>query len=435
MQASQDLASPHVTEAGLRRAIAAAAIGNCTEWFDFGVYGFLAATIGKVFFPSGSPSTELLKSFGVFAVAFAARPFGGFFFGPLGDKIGRQRVLAVTILLMAGSTFAIGLLPGYMSIGEFAPLLLVLARLIQGFSTGGEYGGAATYMVESAPIKRRGLYCSWLEFGSLTGFALGAGLVTLLTSLLSAPAMASWGWRVPFLAAAPLGIIGLYLRFRLKETSAFEKLRQLDLLAKSPLRELFINHWRQVLIVLGFVVLLNVADYEFLAYMPSYLQDALHMSRLMALLLPFLMQLAMIAMVVPVGWLADHIGGKNILLASCIGFLLLSYPAVKLMTDGSIVGVFGGLFILGFLLVLLLGTEPMMLSPQFPTPVRYGGFAIAYNVSTSVFGGTAALVVTWLVKITHNNNMPAYYLIAAAAVALVPILLMRRTTGRPLLGS
>ncbi len=435
VERTQERFSSHPSEANLRRAIAAAAIGNCMEWFDFGVYSYVAVIIGQVFFPSGSRTTELLSSFAAFAVAFLARPFGGIFFGPLGDKIGRQRVLASTILLMAASTFVVGVLPGYATIGFWAPLLLVLARLVQGFSTGGEYGGAATFMVEYAPIRRRGFYCSWLEFGTLTGFALGAALAIVFTLLLSPPDMDSWGWRVPFLAAGPLGVVGVYLRFRLEDTPAFKKLERTEALARSPLREVLMRHWREMLIVIGFVILLNVADYEFLAYMPSYLQHTLGMGKRTGLLLPFLIMLAMMVLVVPVGRLVDRVGGKNILLASCIGFLLLSYPAIRLMAAGGIAAALGGLSIIGFLLVLLLGTEPSMLPAQFPTQVRYGGFAIGYNVSTSAFGGTAALVVTWLVKATHDKAMPAYYLMAAAAVALVPILLMRRTTGRPLLGS
>ena len=290
-------------------------------------------------------------------------------------------------------------------------------------------------MVEYAPTKRRGFYCSWLEFGTLTGFALGAALVIVFTSILTPAEMSNWGWRIPFLLAAPLGIIGLYLRYQLEDTPAFRRLQQTETLSKSPLREVVTGHWRELLIVTGFVILLNVADYEFLAYMPTYLQHTLHMGARMGLLLPFLIMVVMMVLVVPVGWLVDHLGGKNILLASCFGFLLLSYPAIKLMSAGGMLPALGGLFIVGVLLVLLLGTEPSMLSPQFPTRIRYGGFSIAYNVSTSAFGGTAALVVTWLVKVTGNADMPAYYLMAAAAVALVPILLMRRTTGRPLIGS
>jgi len=436
-------ASSSVSESTLRRAIAAAAIGNCMEWFDFGVYSYVAAIIGKVFFPSDNTTTELLSSFGTFAVAFLARPFGGFFFGPLGDKVGRQSVLAATILMMAASTFVVGVLPGYASIGIWAPIALVLARLVQGFSTGGEYGGAATFMVEYAPNHRRGFHCSWLAFGTLAGFALGAGLVTIFTFFLSSDAMNSWGWRVPFLAAGPLGIIGVYLRFRLEDTPAFKKLQEHEP-AKSgshirellrQLYELHTRYWRELLIVIGFVVLLNVADYEFLSYMPSYLQHTLHLGEKTGLLLVILIMLVMMVLVVPVGLLTDKVGGKRLLMISCVGFLVLSYPAIRMIASGSIPWAIGGLLILGLLLVVLLGAQPSMLPAQFPTRVRFGGFAVGYNVSTSAFGGTAPLAVTWLVAMTGNDTMPGYYLIAAAAVAFVPIYMMRRTTGRPLRGS
>ena len=435
--------STAIDAATLRRAIGAAAIGNCMEWFDFGVYSYVAAIIGKVFFPSGNPTMELLSSFATFAVAFVARPFGGFFFGPLGDKIGRQKVLAATILMMAGSTFVVGVLPGYATIGIWAPVLLVVARLIQGFSTGGEYGGAATFMVEYAPDKRRGYYCSWLAFGTLAGFALGAGLVVLFTVMWSTQAMNSWGWRVPFLVAGPLGIIGLYLRTRLEDTPAFkqieekaaprEKSRAMEML--SQLYELHTRYWRELLIVIGFVVLLNVADYEFLSYMPSFMQQTLHFSENTGLIILIFIMLVMMVLVVPVGILADRAGGRKLLMISCVGFLLLSYPAVRLISSGNVALAVIGLLILGLLLVLLLGTQPAVLPAQFPTRVRFGGFAVGYNVSTSAFGGTAPLAVTWLVAMTGDNAMPAYYLIAAAAIAFFPIFYMRRTIGRPLRGS
>src|SRR5215210_2001778 len=189
MDAAQNRVGQTVDESTLRRAIAACAIGNATEWFDYATYGFLAATIGAVFFPSDDPTVQLLSSFAVFAVTFVIRPFGGVFFGPLGDRVGRRRDLATTILLMAGATFTNSLLPGYDTVGIVAPILLVLLRLLQGFSAGGEYGGASTFMVEYAPDERRGYYASWLEFGTLVGFSLGAGLVTFMTFLLSQEAM------------------------------------------------------------------------------------------------------------------------------------------------------------------------------------------------------------------------------------------------------
>src|SRR4051794_19680333 len=187
-----------VQPSGLKRTISGTAVGNMVEGVDFGVYGFIAATLGQVFFPNSSPSVQLLSTFATFAAAFVVRPLGGLFFGPLGDRIGRQRILATTMILMALATFSIGLLPSYATIGIWAPILLVVARVGQGFSTGGEYGGAMTFLSEHTPDRRRGFLCSWLEFGTLTGYVLGASIVTALTAGLSGDALLSWGWRIPF---------------------------------------------------------------------------------------------------------------------------------------------------------------------------------------------------------------------------------------------
>ncbi|HEX5339950.1 MAG TPA: MFS transporter [Gammaproteobacteria bacterium] len=424
-----------IEKATLRRAIAAAALGNCMEWFDFGVYGYLAVTIGHIFFPSHNPTTELLAAFGGFAVAFVIRPFGGIFFGPLGDRIGRQRVLAVTIILMAASTFMIGVLPGYAQIGIWAPILLMLARLVQGFSTGGEYGGAATFMAEYAPDKQRGFLCSWLEFGTLGGFSLGAILVTLVTFGLSPEAMNAWGWRIPFLCAGPLGLIGLYLRLKLEETPDFQGLKDAGEVAASPLREALATEWRQLLKCVGIVILLNVADYTFLTYMPSYLNTALGIGEQMGRVTLIGIMLAMMLVITPIGALSDRIGRKPILIASALGFIVLAWPAFWLMSQGSLALVTLGLAIPGLLLVMLLGTLPATLPAMFPSRTRYGGFAVSYNVSTSLFGGTAPLAITWLVVMTGNDFMPAYYLIVAAVIALFPILALRETARRRLRGS
>ncbi|HEX5339874.1 MAG TPA: MFS transporter [Gammaproteobacteria bacterium] len=428
--------TPSVIEkATLRRAIAAAALGNCMEWFDFGVYGYLAVTIGHVFFPSHDPTTELLSAFGGFAIAFVIRPFGGIFFGPLGDRIGRQRVLAVTIILMAASTLMIGVLPGYAQIGIWAPILLMLARLVQGFSTGGEYGGAATFMAEYAPDDQRGYLCSWLEFGTLGGFSLGAILVTSVTFGLSPEAMNSWGWRIPFLCAGPLGMIGLYLRLKLEETPDFRGLQEAGKVANSPLREALATEWRQLLKCVGIVILLNVADYTFLTYMPSYLNTALGIGEQVGRMILIGIMLAMMLVITPIGALSDCIGRKPILIASALGFIVLGWPAFWLMSQGNLFLVTLGLAIPGLLLVMLLGTLPATLPAMFSTRTRYGGFAVSYNISTSLFGGTAPLAITWLVAMTGNDYMPAFYLIVASVIAFIPILVLRETARRRLRGS
>src|SRR5215217_8025605 len=209
----------------LRRAIAASAIGNATEWFDYGIYAYGVTYISAALFP-GSTEEATLFALATFAISFLVRPFGGLFWGPLGDRVGRKAVLALTILLMASATLCVGLIPSYDSIGFWAPVLLIVLRMIQGFSTGGEYGGAATFMAEYAPDRRRGFCGSFLEFGTLAGFTLGAVLVLLTETIVGPDAMAAWGWRLPFLIAAPLGLVGLYLRTKLEDTPCFRELEQ-----------------------------------------------------------------------------------------------------------------------------------------------------------------------------------------------------------------
>ncbi|MGH3927352.1 MAG: MFS transporter, partial [Pseudonocardiaceae bacterium] len=361
----------------VRKAVGAAAIGNATEWFDFAAYGYVAVYIGANFFPESSEGAQLLSAFVVFAASFLIRPLGGLFFGPLGDRIGRKPVLATTILLMAGATFAIGVLPTYDQVGYWAPVLLVAARMLQGFSTGGEYGGAATFLSEYAPYRRRGFLGSFLEFGTLGGFTLGAVIGTALITTLSEDAMTTWGWRIPFLVALPLGIIGLYLRLKLDETPAFQE-QDVDRREHSPLREVCTDHWRDMLVCFGFVILLNIAVYTILTYMPSYLTQVLDISENTGLLLIIAAQLGMMAVILPMGALSDRIGRKPLLLTGCLGFLALSWPAFWLLSLGNALTTAAGLVLLSFFLVCLLCLLGGTLPAIFDTRVRYSGFAISY---------------------------------------------------------
>src|SRR5690606_18144698 len=327
----------------LRRAVGAAAIGNCTEWYDFGVYAYVAAYVGHQFFPG---PWETLSAFGVFAISFLLRPLGSFFFGPLGDRIGRQRVLALTILLMSGSTFVIGLLPTYHTIGLLAPMLLLACRMLQGFSTGGEYGGAATYIAEYAPDKRRGFYGSWLEFGTLVGFGLGGLIPTILILNLERTQMETWGWRMPFLIAGPLGGVGLYLLSKLEDTPAFKQLEQKQQIARSPLKDLVRDWWRQLLILMGIVLLINIANYTILTYMETYLGNALDIEQGQEyqVLVPLLLAVAfMLVLITPVGALSDRVGRKPVFLSAAICFLVLPIPAFTLISQGTMLSIVAGL--------------------------------------------------------------------------------------------
>ncbi len=424
----------------LKRAVGAMALGNAMEWFDFGVYSYIAVTLGKVFFPSSNPSAQLIATFGTFAAAFLVRPIGGMVFGPLGDRIGRQRVLAMTMIMMACGTFAIGLIPSYGSIGIAAPLLLLAARLVQGFSTGGEYGGAATFIAEFATDKRRGFMGSFLEFGTLIGYVFGAGSVALLTSSLSESALLDWGWRVPFLIAGPLGLVGLYIRTKLEETPAFRREAEAREAAelsrpKMTIRSLLTEHLRPFLLCVGLVLIFNVTDYMALSYLPSYLSATLHFNETHGLFLVLIVMVLMMPMTLGAGRLSDAIGRKPVMLAGCVGLFVLSIPALLLIQQGTLLSVFGGLLILGALLSCFTGVMPSALPALFPTAIRYGALAIGFNVSVSLFGGTTPLVAAWLVDSTHNLMMPAYYLMGAAVIGMISVIALHETARRPLPGS
>ncbi|MER7774271.1 glycine betaine/L-proline transporter ProP [Streptomyces sp. NPDC096191] len=436
--ASPSGAEPTVTDPALvRRAVKAAALGNAMEWFDFGVYSYIAVTLGKVFFPSGNPTAQLLSTFGAFAAAFLVRPLGGMVFGPLGDRVGRQKVLALTMILMAAGTFAIGLIPSYTTIGVWAPVLLLAARLVQGFSTGGEYAGASTFIAEYAPDKRRGFLGSWLEFGTLAGYIGGAGLVTLMTALLSDGDLTSWGWRIPFLIAGPMGIVGLYLRMRLEETPAFaaEVAKAERKRPKVPLREMVTGQWRALLLCVGLVLVFNVTDYMLLSYMPSYLTSELKYDETHGLLVVLAVMALMMVVQPFAGALTDRVGRRPVIAAGCAGFLLLSVPALLLIREGSLLAVGLGMAALGLLLVCFTASMPSALPALFPTRVRYGSLSIGFNISVSLFGGTTPLVVTALIGATGDMMMPAYYMMAAAVIGGVAVWFMSESAGRPLPGS
>ncbi|MFV0137347.1 glycine betaine/L-proline transporter ProP [Streptomyces sp. HMX87] len=430
----------------VKRAVKAASLGNAMEWFDFGIYAYLAGTIGRVFFPSGSETAQLLSSFATFAVAFLVRPLGGMVFGPMGDKVGRKKVLALTMILMAIGTASIGLIPSYASIGFWAPLLLIAFRLLQGFSTGGEYGGASTFIAEYAPDKRRGFFGSFLELGTLAGYTGAAGLVTALTAWLGTDAMDAWGWRLPFLVAGPLGLVGLYLRLKLDDTPAYLKLEEgkvhaseaadaVETTARGDLLKIFREQWRTLVLCIALVGAYNITDYMLLSYMPTYLSDELDYSETHGLLILVATMVVLMLVVNQVGRLSDRFGRKPLLMTGMLGFFLLSAPAFLLVQQGSLLAVSTGMLMLGLSLVCLLGTMSAALPAMFPTSVRYGSLSVGYNLSASLFGGTTPLVITALISATGSDMMPAYYAMAAAVVGVIAVACMKETAQQPLAGS
>lgn len=431
-----------VDNSKLKKAVTAAALGNAMEWFDFGVYGFVAATLGKVFFPDASPAVQTIAALGTFSVPFLVRPLGGVFFGLMGDKFGRQKVLSITIIIMAISTFLIGLIPSYLSIGLWAPILLLLCKLAQGFSVGGEYTGAAVFVAEYAPDRQRGFLGSWLDFGSIAGFVLGAGLVVLLQTSLTEASFQEWGWRIPFLIAGPLGVLGLYLRHAAEETPAFieqlEKMEQEDraALTERPtvsFREIFSKYRKALLICIGMVLVTNITYYMLLTYMPTYLSSSLGYAEEHGVFIIVVVMIGMLFVQPVVGFVSDKIGRKPFLLAGSLGLFLFAIPAFHFIGSDSNVQIFLGLLILAVLLNCLTGVMASTLPALFPTRLRYSALAASFNIAIIVAGLTPT-VAAWLVERTDNLMVPAYYLMFASVIGLVTALFLPETANRPLRG-
>ena len=422
-----ELAVGDVPPATLRRATIGATVGSIVEWFDIAVYAYLAAVLGAVFFPSDDPTVSLLSSFAVFGAAFVVRPLGGIFFGALGDRIGRQRTLAWVIVLVSVATLGIGLLPGHASIGVAAPALLVVLRLLQGFSAGGEMGGASAFVAEHAPPRRRGYLVAWVEMGCILGFLLGSLAVLLLNLLLTGEQVETWGWRLPFLLAAPLGLVGLYIRLRLEETPEFTALRRAGDVARNPLLESVRDHWPAILRTAGYALFQNAALYIILTFVPSYQTETLGYTALVASVSSVASMTTICLLIPALGALSDRLGRKRVLGGSCVLALLLSYPLFVLMGQDNAVLAVAAHLGLGVILAIFLGPTLAAMNEMFATRVRYGGFSLGYNLSVSAFGGTAPFVVTWLISRTGNTLSPAFYVMAAAVITLLVVLTARET--------
>ncbi|GAA2323872.1 MFS transporter [Streptomyces cuspidosporus] len=416
----------------LRKSVAAGAVGVFVHWFDWAAYAYLAGTVATVFFPAENSTTGLLAVFGVFAVSFGIRPIGALVFGPLGDRIGRKRTLSLVIFMMSGATLAIGLLPGYASIGIAAPVLLVVLRLIQGFAAGGEFGSAASFLAESAPRRRRGFGVSWLEVGSLLGFLAGSFVFLLLSAGLDDHQLTSWGWRVPFLVSAPLGVIGLIIRNKIEDTPEYRALAAGDAIPRSPVRELLRSHKRQLLQAAGLMAAMHVPFYAVLTYLVTYETDHLGHSADSAALLSTVISLLGLVLVPLFGLLSDRVGRKPVFVGATAALLVVSTPAFLLMRTG-LAGTWVAGLLLGVILAAILGTYAVWSAEVFPTRTRQSGLSIAYNVTAALFAGTVPYLMTVLISATGSSLVPGPYLMVFAVGGLVAALSLRETAGSALL--
>ncbi|GAA3533565.1 MFS transporter [Nonomuraea rosea] len=413
--------TPHDQAAVRRKVTLASAIGNFVEWFDSAAYAVMSATIAGLFFPDYDKSAALLATWAIFAGGFIARPLGAAFFGRYGDRLGRNRMLALTILTMSGATFLIGILPTYASWGMLAPILLFLLRCAQGFSTGGEYTGASAFIVEYAPEGRRARFAAAVPVTVGLASVAGSGVGFLITSTVTTEALQSWGWRIPFLLAAPLGLIGLYLRSKVEDTPVFRSLEQHDSVAQEPLREAVRRCGRQIATLFGYSITNAVGYYLMSSYMIAYMSEELGYSKSQAQITNVVSMLAYSVACLFAASASDRFGRRPMLIIACAGFVICPLPAFWLM-GSSLAGAMVGTSLLAMLVAVIGTSNVPALVEMFPAKVRASGSAIGYTAAYVLFGGTAPFVATGLVSISGSAIAPALYMVAVAAVSVVVVL-------------
>jgi MFS transporter, MHS family, proline/betaine transporter len=405
-----------------RRVILASILGNGLEWFDFVSYGYFASIIAKVFFPADS-DLSLMLTYATFAVGFVVRPVGGIVLGAYADRYGRRQALSLLIVMMAFGTLTLGLTPAYSSIGIAAPIIIVLGRVVQGISIGGEFGSATALLVEYAPANRRMMFGSFQMSSQALGrvLATAIGLGVLLTF---PPATVQDGaWRIPFLIGSLVGPFSFYVRYRLAESPEFQKLQEhTPDVARAPLREVLQRHWLPLICAIGLTIIGTSLTYIWNTYLPTYVVEQLHLPLWQGLLGVAVTSAIGIGTCVLGGWLADVYGPYRMFFLFTAISALISYPmfAYVLAAPG-----FGRLFLAQLVVLtvfgLLQGSGPGLLAGLFPVSVRSTGMAIAYNVGVTVFGGFAPLTVTWLIATTGSKLMPAFYIIAAGVLSIVVV--------------
>jgi len=420
------------TEAQRSRAVVAGVVGNVLEWFDFGVYGYFVPIISQLFFPSNDPLASLLLTFAVFGVGFVMRPVGSILFGIYGDRFGRRKALSAVIFLMGLSTLAIGLLPTYQQVGVIAPLLLVIIRLLQGLSAGGEWGGSTAYIVEFAPEGRRGYIGSWQQVSVGGGFLLGSLSAASINQVMDHDAVVSWGWRIPFILGILVGLLGAYLRWGLADTPKYTEIEEHGQVSRAPFIEAVTTYWRETLTIFGLTLHNTVAYYIPIVYMTSYIISQAHLSPSSALWIGTTC-LTVFVILIPIwGALSDRIGRKPLLFLSAGGYIILSYPLFMMASSGSFVLAFVAQLTMIVFLSFFSGACPATYSEIFPTKVRYTALSIGYNIAVAIFGGFAPFIATWLIKATGSSLAPAYYLVAAAVITFLVVLRIKETAFSPL---
>jgi MHS family proline/betaine transporter-like MFS transporter len=410
-----------------KKILISAAIGNMLEIYDFALYGYFAPIISVLFFPHTNKFISLLATFGVFAVGFLMRPLGAILFGYFGDRIGRKKALAGSIILMAIPTTLIGLLPTYHQVGIFSGILLLCCRLLQGLATGGEFTGAIIYMTEHAPNNKRGLQGSWAMVSTFVGFLIGSGLSALFSNILSAESLNLWGWRVLFIMGFALGIVGLYLRLLMPETPSFLAMQTENKIVKNPIFSAFKEEFKSMIIIVGLNSLPAMSYYLAFVYLSSYFVIYIHVPLHTTLLINTISMLILVAITPCIGLLSDRIGRKPILLTGAFGFLIFSYPLFLLMQLGNFTAILVAQLGLTLLVSCIISVIPATLVELVTPHIRYSTISFPFNLSSALFGGTFPLIATFLIERTGSPLSPSFCLIFMAVIMMVTIFFMKES--------
>ncbi|MEM9221364.1 MAG: MFS transporter [Pseudomonadota bacterium] len=421
-------ASSETAPQSTRKIVAAGAVGNALEWYDFAVYGFLAPIIAPLFFPSDDPFSSLLAVYGAFAAGYLARPIGGFVFGYIGDKFGRRPVLILTVTMMGFGSLAIGLLPTAESVGAVAGLLLVLVRVIQGISVGGEYPGSAVFVAEGSPPGRRGFLTSFIFSGAVGGFLIGSGAAALLTTLFEKETIEAGLWRIPFIA----GVIILAASFTLRRSVMRPERSDGKPPVRSPIITTFQDHWRDVLKVLGIAIGGGVPFYVLFVYAISYLTEEMHDDAATAMDINTLCLFVLMVLAPVAALLSDKVGRKPVAMTGLAVMIIVAIPAFWLMHSKDPMVILAGQIALTIPFACYASISPVLLAEVPSAAVRVSVASIGYNVILALFGGTVPLVATYLVGRLGDDYFPAYYIMAAAGVSFVTLFFVQERRNEPL---
>ena len=410
-----------ITADARRRVILAGLIGNVMEWYDFAIYGYFATVIGHLFFPSDNPAVSLIAAFGAFAAGFLVRPLGGLVFGRIGDMVGRKRALTLSVLAMALPTVLIAFLPTYESIGIAAPILIVLLRIVQGLSVGGEYTSSLIYLVEHARPKRRGLNAIWGMWGAVLGIMLGSVVGGIVTDMFTPAEVESWGWRIPFFCGILVAGTGYLIRRTIHAEGPVGE-------SKKPVRDTFGKHRMQTLKVTLLNIGNGVSFYTIFIYSVTYIKNVDGLSEEIAFNLNTA-SMALLLVILPItGWLSDRVGRKPVIIAGCALLALGGIPFFSLMHSTDVATIFLGE--IGFVLGVGLLNGGMVVAnvELMPSAVRCTGLAFAYNAAIGYFGGTTPMLAAWLIATYGNPILPGYWVAIAASISLLTTIFLIKET-------